>query len=179
MYALTFLDSVVVSDGEVFLCEIWNHDYGRAVAESLLDNGTGERHILKDLIGEWLVTIAVTSSEILLTYSIQEIWTIGHYLEHPSARAAGSVLRSEEEGENGLGDLKVGEHANQHVWLIGLIDFDSIGNLLAVLLGYKHGLDPAIHNTIWLSTGGHSDLAFGGALGKLIQNHIGSLLAVP
>ena len=39
--------------------------------------------------------------------------------------------------------------------------------------------NPEIKNALLLAAGGHADLGLGGALGKLVQNHIGALLAVP
>lgn len=124
------------------------------------------------------MTVSVTDLEVLLTNAVKNIRALGSDLEEPSGSTAGGILRGEEESEDGLGDLVVGELAEKRSRLFKTLG--GTGSLgLAPLLGVQDGLDPAIHDTGNITSSSHAHLALGGALGELGDDHVGRLLAVP
>ena len=76
-------DCVLRSDREVLLCEVRNHDYGRAVTESLLDNRTGPGQLLEGIERDFGVNVAVASVDVLLANLVEVLGTISHDLEEP------------------------------------------------------------------------------------------------
>ncbi|KAI6776070.1 hypothetical protein HG530_000015 [Fusarium avenaceum] len=128
--------------------------------------------------GDGSVGVTVADLDVLLSDTVKDIGSLGGNLEQPSGSTAGGILRSEKEGEDGLGDLVVVEHAEKRSGLLNVVGF-------ALLLGLPpalrldHRQNPGIHDTGDLTTSSHADLALGGALGKLGQDHISGLLSVP
>lgn len=169
-------NGVLGSDGEVLLCEVGDHDYGRAVAEDLLDNCTGPGQLLERVERDLGVDIAVAGVDVLLADLVEVLGAVGHDLEEPCRSGRGGVLGGEEEGEDGHGDLEVGEPADEHG---GLLDVLALLNRLAVVLRLNHVGDPEVENTLLLATRCHADLGLSGALGELVEDHVGALLAVP
>ena len=177
--SLTFGDGVRIGYGEWLLGHVRHHDDGRAVPEQLLDDSPGVGQGFQLLQVHGCVDISVPHLEVLLAHSVQDVGTLCHDLEEPGSRAAAGILRGEQEGEDGLGDLPVGEVAEHRRRLLEPVRGQTLLLSLAPPLGIHHGLDPAVHDAGNLSAGGHPDLALGGALGKFLQHHVGGLLAVP
>lgn len=171
-------DGVILADGERLLDEVGDHEHRRAVAEELTNNGTGVGHGLELLHVERGVDITVADLEVLLTDTVEDIRALSHNLEEPSSGGAGGVLGSEEEGEDGLGDLVVGEVAEQVSGLLHTLRVTA-GHGLAPPLGVNHLLDPGIHDAGSLASSSHADLALRSALGELGEDHISRLLAIP
>jgi hypothetical protein len=169
-------DGVLGCDGEVLLGEVGNHDYGRAVAQGLLDDRTGPGQLLKRVERDLSVDVAVAGFDVLLADLLEELGAVGHDLEEPCGSRRGSVLGGEEEGEDGHGDLEVAEPADDHG---GLLRVFALLDGLAVVVRLDHVGDPEVQNALLLAASRHTDLSLGGALGELVQNHVGALLAVP
>lgn len=170
---------VGVGDGERLLDLVGNHDDRRTVTEELAHNSPGVGHRLKLVHVDSRVDITVADLQILLAHAIKDIRTLSHDLEQPSGGAAGGILRSEQEGEDGLGDLVVGEVTEKRVRLLKALDFITLLFRLAPPLGVDHLLNPGVHDASSLASSSHANLALGRALCELSQNHVGCLLAVP
>ena len=171
-------DGVILSDGERLLDEVGDHEHRRAVAEKLTNNGAGVGHRLELRHVERGVDITVADLEVLLTDTVEDVGALSHSLEEPGSGGAGGILGSEEEGEDGLGDLEVGEVAEKVSGLLHTLGVTA-GHGLAPLLGVNHLLNPGIHDAGSLATSSHADLALCSALGKLGEDHISRLLAIP
>lgn len=169
-------NGVLGSDREVLLCEVGDHDYGRAVAESLLDNRTGPGQLLKSVERDRGVDVTVAGIDVLLANLLEVFRAIGHDLEKPCSGGRGGVLGGEEEGEESHGDLKITEPANDHGRLLGVL---ALLDGLAVVLRLDHVSNPEVKNALLLAASLHTDLGLRGALGELIEDHVSALLAVP
>lgn len=123
--------------------------------------------------------ITIADLEVLLTHTIKNIRSLGHDLEQPGGGAAGGILGSEEEGEDGLGDLIITEFTEQRGWLLDVLSWQALGVSLGPLLGQQHVLDPGIHDTVGLAASGKTGLALGGCLGELGKDHVTGFLAIP
>lgn len=170
-------DSVRLGNGERLLDEVWNHQHRRAVAEELANNGAGVGERLELVHVEVGVGVTVADLEVLLADAVKDIGALGHDLEQPSSGTAGGVLRSKEEGEDGLRDFVVAKHAQVGGGLLASILALVLG--LAPALALDHLDDPGVHDAGNVTTSGHADLGLGSTLGKLGENHVGGLLAVP
>lgn len=166
-------------DRESLLDNIGNHQHRRAVAQEFTDNGTGIGHRLKLIHVDRGVNITVADLEILLTDAVEDIGALGHDLEEPSGGAAGGILGSEQESEDGLGDLVIGEIAEQRVGLLHILSKSTSGLGLSPLLRLDHLLDPSIHDAGLGTSGSHADLALRSTLGELGKHHVGGLLSIP
>lgn len=118
LYKRTFGDSVGVCDGEGLLGEVRHHDDWRAISQQLPNSSAGVGHVIEHIHSHGLVSVTITESQILLPDAIEDVRALGHDLEQPSRGTASGILRGEEESENGLGDLVVGELAEHRVGLL-------------------------------------------------------------
>jgi hypothetical protein len=175
----SLLGGVCIGDGEVLLDEVRNHEYGRTVAKLLLDNCSGVGHRLEHIHGQASISVTLADTHVLLAQLLENIGAVGNNLEQPSGGTAGGILGSEKEGEESLGDFVVGESADKHGGLLRVVHLDAAGQLGAVGLGVDHLLDPGIKNAVDFTTNIHADLCLCGTLCELVENHVGSLLAVP
>lgn len=172
-------DGVGVGDGESLLDLVGNHQDGRAVSQKLSDDGASVSHRLEFVQGHSSVSITLAGLDVLLANSVQHLGALGHDLEQVGDSTARGVLGCEEEGEDGLGDLEIGELANQGLGLVESLGGQTLLSSLTPFLGSNHVLDPGVHDTGNLSAGRHANLGLGGALGELVHDHGGSLLSVP
>lgn len=105
-----FRDGVAISQGEGFGGEVGDKNDRGAVAEEFLDNGVGVGQArLEHGEVERLFGVAVAGGEVFFAEAGKHVGTLSEDLEQPGGRAAGGVLRGEEEGEEGLADFRVGE----------------------------------------------------------------------
>jgi len=123
--------------------------------------------------------VAAPGGNVLLADLFQKLGAIGHDLEQPGASRRCGVLGGEEEGEQGHGDLKVSEVANEHRRLLRIRHLYACIDPLAVRTGLDHGSDPEIEDTVSLAARSQTDLALRGTLGEFVQDHIRALLAIP
>lgn len=175
---LTLGNGVVIGQGESLLGDIGNHDDGRAPSEELTNNSAGVGKRFELVHGEGGVGVTVADLDVLLSDTVKDIGSLGGNLEEPCGGAAGGILGSEEEGEDGLGDLVIVEHAEERRWLLDIMRLALLLGL-APALRLDHGKNPGVHDAGNFTTSGHANLAFGSTLGELGQDHISSLLAVP
>jgi hypothetical protein len=164
------------SDREVLLREVRDHDYGRAVTESLLNDCTSPGQLLKVVKRDRGVNVTVAGLDVLLTNLLKVFRAVGHDLEKPCSSGRSGVLGGEEEGEDGHGDLKIAEPTNNHGRLLGVL---ALLDRLTVVLRLDHVGDPEVENAFLLAASLHADLGLSGTLGELVQDHIGALLAIP
>jgi len=164
---------------EVLLSQVRNHDDWGTVAESLLDDSAGPLQLLDGVKRKSTVDVAISGLDVLLADLLEVLRAVSHDLEEPCGGRRGSVLGSEEEGEDGHGDLKIAEPADDSRGLLGVIDLLASFNPLAVLLRLDHVVYPEVENALLLATSSHADLALCGTLGELIQDHVSALLSVP
>ena len=175
----TLWNSVSVGDWKWLLGEVWNHEHWWAVTKKLLDNSLGVGHRLESVQIQALAAVAISDCQVLGADLVEDIWALGHDLEEIGNGGGSGILGSEQEGEDGLGDLVVGEHAEEWSWLWNIGHVGARILEVVVLLGIEHGENPLIHDASRLGTSGHADLGLSSALGELGQNHVGSLLSVP
>lgn len=149
---------IIGSDWEILLGDIGNKDDWRAVSEAFLDDGAGPDHGLEHVHVERLVAITTSQSHILLADFVQEFWTIGHDLEQPGASAGCGILGCKKKGQDGLGDFKVCELAENLRRFLGRIDLFAPGNSLAVFGRILDLFDPGISNASHFTARGHADL---------------------
>lgn len=76
-------DGVFGSDGEVLLRKVGDHDHGRAVTESLLDNRTSPGQLLEVVERDRGVNVTVAGLDVLLADLLQVFRAIGHDLKEP------------------------------------------------------------------------------------------------
>lgn len=169
--------SVVGSDLEVLRREVGNKNNGWPVTEKLLDDGVGVGEGLQHREIERFVPITASGVQILLTQTIEDIGTLGKDLEQPCCGAARRILRREEEGEQSLPNLVVGELANQIRWLLH-VRFSG-RNPLAVSIGLHHVKHPVVHNAGRRRTSCHICLAGRRAFLKLGMDSIASTFPQP
>lgn len=169
----------VLGNGEVLLDQVGNHDDGRAVAQSLLDDSTSVGQLVKQLHGQRGLDIAVANAQVLLADLVKNIGAVGHELEQPGRGSTSGILGGEQEGEDGLSDFVIGEVTQDLGGLVTGLDGNTLSDLLTVLGGILLSLDPRVHDTGDFSTRGHASLTLGSTVGELCQNHVGSLLAIP
>ena len=172
-------DGVLGCHWEVLLGQVGDHDDWWAVAEDLLDDGAGPGKLLERVERDGCVDVAVAGVDVLLANLCEELWTISHDLEEPCGGRRSGVLGGEEEREDGHGDFEVAEPANDHGWLLRLVNVLASFDPLAILLRLNHVLDPEVEDAFLLATSGHADLGLRSALGELVEHHVGRLLAVP
>lgn len=169
-------------DGVVLLDHVGDHDHGRAVAEGLLDGGAGVGHLL-DVLDLDVAVFAVAVAHDGLAFLadlLENVGAVGGDLEQPAGGGGSGVLRGEEEGENGHGDLEVGELAEDVLGLLLGRDSLAASNALTVAVTLHHLNDPAVHDTLSRRAGLlHADSGLGGARSEHLKNLVGSLLAVP
>lgn len=174
-----FGHSVLWRHREVLLGKVRDHDDRGTVAESLLDNGASPLELLNGVKGKRGVDIAVPGLDVFLADLVKVLGSVGHDLEQPCSGRGGGVLRGEEECEDGHGDFKVAEPADHGSGLLRVIDLFACLDPLAVLFRLNHVIDPKVQNAFLLAPSSHADLALCGALGELVENHVGALFAVP
>jgi len=178
VFKLTLRNGVVVGQGESLLGDVRNHDDRRAPAEKLADNSAGVGKRFELVHGDRSVGVTVADLDVLLSDTVKNVGSLGGNLEEPSGGAAGGILRSEEEGEDGLRNLVIVEHTEERSGLLNIMGLALLFGL-APALRLNHGQNPGVHDTGNLTTGSHTNLALGSALGELGQDHISSLLAIP
>lgn len=170
-------DSIARSDGEVLLDQIGDHEHRRPVAQKFTNNSTGIGQGLELVHVEVGVGVTVANLHVLFADAVKNVGALGHDLEQPSGGTAGGILRSKEEGEDGLRDFVVAKHAEERRRLLaGIL---ALLLCLAPALRLDHLDNPSVHDARDITTSGHANLALGSTLGKLSENHVGGPLAVP
>lgn len=168
---------VVWRHGEGLEGEVGYEDDGRAVAEEFFDYGVGVGEGFEHLELKGAVLVAASGSQVFGSETIQDVWSLSQDLEEPCRGTAGSVLGGEEEGEERLGNLLVGELPDEVRRLLKPLDTRSDGFVIS--LGLKHVLHPLVDDAGRLSARGHIHLAGGGTLCELRQNGVRRALSPP
>ena len=172
-------DGDLVGDGEVLLHQVGHHDDGGPVAQSLLDDGAGVGQTLEQFHGDRDGAVTTTGLEVLLADLVKNLGTVSHQLEQPGRGGTSGILRGKQEGEDSLGNLEVTEVAQNLGRLLRRVNLNTLGDFLTVLGGVLLGLDPGVHDTRNLTTSGHASPTLSTALGELLHDHVGGLLAIP